>query len=162
MRTLKNVARDWRVVWPRMRRRNSDRKQQNFVLICESTEKPRSGDAVSHEPSGAASSSAPAAAASGSGAMAVSSSSAYERFRSDEVPDHGVKRVRWSPHAQDTKEFDPNESSDASCQEIHPLLHLLILPAVIYLSHSTHPSVIVTALTTHLTHTCWLKAQGPP
>ena len=66
---------------------------------------------MSHEPSGAASSSAPAAAASGSVPMAVSSSSADERFRSDEVPDHGVKRVRWSPHAQDTKEFDPNESS---------------------------------------------------
>ena len=62
-------------------------------------------------PSGAASSSEPAAAASGSVPMAVSSSSADERFRSDEVPDHGVKRVRWSPHEQDTKEFDPNESS---------------------------------------------------
>ena len=82
----------------------------------ESTEKPRSGDAVSHEPSGAASSSAPAAAASGSVPMAVSSSSADERFRSDEVPDHGVKRVRWSPLEQDTKEFDPNEPSDASVQ----------------------------------------------
>ena len=66
---------------------------------------------MSHEPGGAASSSAPAAAASGSVPMAVSSSSADERFRSDEVPDHGVKRVRWSPHEQDTKEFDPNESS---------------------------------------------------
>ena len=74
-------------------------------------EKSRSGDVVSHEPSGAASSSAPAAAASGSVPMAVSTSSADERFRSDEVPDHGVKRVRWSPHEQDTKEFDPNESS---------------------------------------------------
>ena len=60
----------------------------------ESTEKPRSGDVVSHEPS----------------------SSADERFRNDEVPDHGVKRVRSSPHAHDTKEFDPNESSDASVQ----------------------------------------------
>ena len=77
----------------------------------ESTEKPRSGDAVSHEPCGAASSSAPAAAASGSVPMAVSSSSADERFRSDEVPNHGVMRVRWSLHEQDTKEFDPNESS---------------------------------------------------
>ena len=76
-----------------------------------STEKPRSGDVVSHEPSGAASSSAPAAAASGSVPMAVSSSPADERFRSDEVPDRGVKKVRWSPHEQDTKEFDPNESS---------------------------------------------------
>ena len=65
---------------------------------------------MSREPSGAASSSAPAAAASGSVPMAVSSSSADERFRSDEVPDHGVKRVRWSPHEQDTKEFVPNES----------------------------------------------------
>ena len=83
-----------------------------------STEKPRSGDVVSHEPSGAASSSAPAAAASGSVPMAVSSSSADERFRSDEVPDHGVKRVRWSPHEQETKEFDPNESSvQVSSQE---------------------------------------------
>ena len=86
-----------------------------FASRVESTEKPRSGDAVSHEPSGAASSS-PAAAASGSVPMAVSSSSADERFRSDEVPDHGVKRVRWSPHEQDTKEFDPNETSDASVQ----------------------------------------------
>ena len=83
----------------------------------ESTEKPRSGDAVSHEPSGAASSSAPAAA-SGSVPMAVSSTSADERFRSDEVPDHGVKRVRWSPHEQDAKEFDTNEPSDANVQ--HP------------------------------------------
>ena len=48
--------------------------------------------------------------------MAVSSSSADERFRSDEVPDHGLKRVRWSLHAQDTKEFDPNEPSNASVQ----------------------------------------------
>ena len=71
---------------------------------------------MSHEPSGAASSSAPVAAASGSVPMAVSSSSADEKFRSDEVPDHGVKRIRWSPHAQDTKEFDLNESSDASVQ----------------------------------------------
>ena len=92
-----------------MRRRNSDK------TVGESTEKPRSGDAVSHEPSGVASSSVPAAAASGSVPMAVSSSSADERFRSDEVPDHGVKRVRWS-HVQDTKEFDPNELSDASVQ----------------------------------------------
>ena len=38
-------------------------------------------------------------------------SSADEGFRSDEVPDHGVKRVRWSPHEQETKEFDPSESS---------------------------------------------------
>ena len=71
---------------------------------------------MSHEPSGAASSSAPAAAASVSVPMAVSSSSVHERFRSDEVPDHGVKRVRWSPHEQDTKEFEPNETSDASVQ----------------------------------------------
>ena len=77
----------------------------------ESTEKPRSGDVVSLESSGLASSSAPAAAASESVPMAVPSSSADERFRSDEVPDHGVKRVRWSPHGQDTKEIDPNESS---------------------------------------------------
>ena len=84
----------------------------------ESTEKPRSGDVVSHEPSGAASSSAPAAAASGSVPMAVSSSSADARFRRDEVPDHGVKRVTWSPHEQDTKKFDPNESSvQVSSQE---------------------------------------------
>ena len=84
----------------------------------ESTEKPRSGDVVSHEPCRAASSSAPAAAASLSVPTAVSSSSADERFRSDEVPDHGVKRVRWSLHEQDTKEFDPNESSvQVSSQE---------------------------------------------
>ena len=41
---------------------------------------------MSREPSGVASS-APA-----------SSSAAAERFQSDEVPDHGVKRIRWSPH----------------------------------------------------------------
>ena len=76
----------------------------------ESTEKPRSGDVLSHEPSGAASSSAPAAAASGSVPMTVSRSSADERFRSDEIPDHGVKKVRWSPHEHKTKEFDPSES----------------------------------------------------
>ena len=77
----------------------------------ESTETPRSGDVVSHELSGAASSSAPAAAASGSVPIAVSSSSADEGFRSDEVPDNGVKRVRWSLHEQETKEFNPSESS---------------------------------------------------
>ena len=71
---------------------------------------------MSREPSGAASRSAPAAVASGSVPMAVLSSSADERFRSDEVPDHGVKRVRWSPYEQDTKEFDPNEPSNASVQ----------------------------------------------
>ena len=81
-----------------------------------STEKPRSGDAVSHESSGAASSSAPAAAASGSVPMAVSSSSADERFRSDEVPDRGPKMVRWSFHAKDTKEFRQNEPSNTSVQ----------------------------------------------
>ena len=63
------------------------------------------------------------AAASGSGPMAVSSSSADERFRSEEVPDHGVKRVRWSPHGQDTKEFDPNGSSvQVSSQEHNRML----------------------------------------
>ena len=67
---------------------------------------PRSGDAMSYKPSGAASSSAPAAAASRSVPTSVSCSSADERFRSDEIPDHGVKRVRWSPHEQDTKEFE--------------------------------------------------------
>ena len=66
---------------------------------------------MSHESSGAASSSAPAAAARGSVPMTVSSRSADERFRNDEIPDHGVKRVRWSPHEKDTKEFDSNESS---------------------------------------------------
>ena len=80
----------------------------------ESTEKPGSGDAVSHEPSGAASSSAPAAAASGSVPMAVTSNSADERFKRDEISDHGVKRVRWSPHAQNMKEFDSDEQSNAS------------------------------------------------
>ena len=55
------------------------------------TEKPTS-DVVSQEPSRAASSSAPAAVASSTVQMAVSSSSADERFLSDEVPDHGVKR----------------------------------------------------------------------
>ena len=51
--------------------------------------------------------------------MAVSSSSADERFQSDEVPDHGVKRARWSPHEQDTKEFDPNESSVQVSRQEH-------------------------------------------
>ena len=61
-----------------------------------------------YEQSRAANSSAPA---SGSVPMAVSSSSAIERFRSDEVPDHGVKKIRWSLHEQETKEFDRKESS---------------------------------------------------
>ena len=55
--------------------------------------------------------SAPAAAASDLVPMVVSSSSADERFRSDEVPDHGLKRLRWSPHGENTTEFYPNESS---------------------------------------------------
>ena len=109
MRTLKNVARDEET---KLRSEAAKLRVDNWLASrVESTEKPRSGDVVSHEPSGAASSSAPAAAASGSVPMAVSNSSADERFRSDEVPDHGVKRVRWSPHEQDTKEFDPNELS---------------------------------------------------
>ena len=31
--------------------------------------------------------------------------------RSDEVPDHGVKSVKWSPHVQGTSEISPSESS---------------------------------------------------
>ena len=55
---------------------------------------------MSREPSGAASSAAPAAAASSSApAVAPSSLAAAEQFRSDEVPDHGVKRVRSSARA---------------------------------------------------------------
>ena len=107
-----------------MRSENSDRKQKNFVLIIGwSVElnrlRNRGVVTLCHtSPSRAASSSAAAAAASGSVPMAVSSSSADERFQSDEVPDHGVKRARWSPHEQDTKEFDPNESSvQVSSQE---------------------------------------------
>ena len=38
-------------------------------------------------------------------------SAAAERFQSDEVPDHGVKRVTWSPQVQDTSELGPSESS---------------------------------------------------
>ena len=117
MRTLKNVARDWESCLAedeetKLRSEAAKLGVDNWLASrVGSTEKPRSGDVESHEPSGAGSSSAPAAAASGSVPMAVSSCSADERFRSDEVPDHGVKRVRWSPHEQDTKEFDPNESS---------------------------------------------------
>ena len=75
----------------------------------ESTDKSRGGDALSHAPSGVASSSAPAAAASSSAPPVASSSpAAAERFQSDEVPDHGVKRVRWSPHV-DTSDLDPSE-----------------------------------------------------
>ena len=81
----------------------------------ESAERWRSGDAVSHAPSGAASSSAQAAAASSSApAVASSSSAAAEQFRSDEVPDQGVKRVRWSPQVQDTTELCPSESRSNS------------------------------------------------
>ena len=68
----------------------------------ESTGKPRSGDAVSHEPSRAASSSAPAAAASRSVPMAVSNISADERFRSDEVPHHGVKTRVFNSRVKNT------------------------------------------------------------
>ena len=67
---------------------------------------------MSYAPSGAASSSAPAAAASSSvPAVSSSSSVAAERFQSDEVRDHGVKRARWSPQVQDTNELGPSESS---------------------------------------------------
>ena len=41
---------------------------------------------------------------------------AVQQVNNSEVPDHGVKNVRWSLHEQDTKEFDPNESSHASVQ----------------------------------------------
>ena len=59
----------------------------------ESADKSSGGDIVSQALSGAASSSASAAAASSSApAVASISSAAAERFRSDEVPDHGVKR----------------------------------------------------------------------
>ena len=61
----------------------------------ESTDKSSGCDTVLREPSEAVRSSAPAAAASSSApAVASSSSAAAERFRSDEVPDHDVKRVR--------------------------------------------------------------------
>ena len=88
----------------------------------ESTEKPRSGDAVSHEPS-----SGEQLGTGGSGKWFSADGRIKqfrdERFRSDEVPDDGVKRVRWSPHEQDTKKFDPNESSvQVSSQEHNPWL----------------------------------------
>ena len=66
---------------------------------------------MSHAPSGVASSSAPAAAASSSApAVASISSAAAEQFRGDEVPDQGVKSVRWSPQVRDTSELGPSES----------------------------------------------------
>ena len=72
----------------------------------------RGGETESHAPSGAASSFALAAAASSSApAVASRSSAGAEQFESDEVPDHGVQRVRWSPQVQDTSELDPSESS---------------------------------------------------
>ena len=78
----------------------------------ESTDKSSGGDTVSREPSGAAGSSAMAAAVSSSApAVASSTSAAAERFQSDEVLDHGVKRVRWSPHVQGTSEVSPSGSS---------------------------------------------------
>ena len=48
------------------------------------------------QPSGASSSSAPA--------VASSSLAAAEQFRSNEVPDQGVKRVGWPPQVEDTIE----------------------------------------------------------
>ena len=70
----------------------------------ESAQKPtRGGDTESHSPSEAASSSAPA--------VASSSSAAADQYQGGAVPDHGVKRVCWSPQVQDTRELDPNEST---------------------------------------------------
>ena len=94
--------------------------RSGFASQVESTDKSRGGDAVSRAPSGVASSSAPAAAASGSApAVASSSSAAAERFQSDEVLDHGVKRVRWSPHV-DTSEMSPGEVEDSRGLERQP------------------------------------------
>ena len=81
------------------------RVEGRLASRVESTDKSRDGDTVSREPSGATSSSATAAAARSSApapAVASSSSAAAEQFKSDKVPDHGVKRVRWSPPFQDT------------------------------------------------------------
>ena len=64
----------------------------------ESTDESSGGDKVSREPRGVGSSLAPAAAAAASSSAPASSSAAAARFQSDEVPDHGVKRVRWSRH----------------------------------------------------------------
>ena len=103
MRTLKNVAGGWKIVWLKTKRRSSDRKQQSFELKVwlaspvESTDKSSGGDNVSREPSGVASSSAPA-----------SSTAAAERFQSDEIPDHGVNRARWSPHV-DASDVSPGD-----------------------------------------------------
>ena len=73
---------------------------------------------MSREPSGVASSSAPAAAAAASSSAPASSFAAAEGFQSDEVPDHGVKRVRSSPHV-DASEMSPGdvEHSEEHAQE---------------------------------------------
>ena len=35
-------------------------------------------------------------------------------YPSDAVQDHGVKRARWSPQVQDTREFGPNDSMETA------------------------------------------------
>ena len=79
----------------------------------ESAEKStRGGETESHVPSGAASSPAPVAAASSSAtAVAASSSAAGHQHQGDEVPHHGVKKVRWSPQVQDASESDLSETN---------------------------------------------------
>ena len=52
----------------------------------------------------------PNAASSSAPAATSSTSAAAERFQGDEVPDHGVQRVRWSPQVEDAVELDQSGS----------------------------------------------------
>ena len=71
---------------------------------------------MSREPSGVASSPAPAAVAAASSSAPASSSAAAERVQSDEVPDHGVKRGRWSPPF-DASEMNPGEVEHSQARQ---------------------------------------------
>ena len=116
MRTLKNVAGSWRIASLKTKRQNSDRKQQSFALKVgwrvESNQQ-RNREVVTQCHTRRAELRAARHRRLQQGAqrqaVASSSSAAAERFQS-EVPDHGVKRERWSPQVQDTSELGPSES----------------------------------------------------
>ena len=74
----------------------------------------RSCETDANTAGGAASSSAPAASAD-------SSEAAADPCQCDAVPDHGVKRVRWSPQVQGTRDSDPNASMETAENRLYTL-----------------------------------------
>ena len=96
--------------WLKTKRRNSGRKQQSFVLtaVWRVVSDLRRDQREVVRPSQTCRVELQAAAA------ASSSSAAADQYQGFAFPGHGVKRMRWSPQVQDTREFDPNESMETA------------------------------------------------